>query len=122
MRLIRALTCGGRATLLGVTALTAVALGAGPAAATCLDCDSIQSILRTCLGSYGGAEVDSCQPEVDDLALVVGPDPEDRLTVCTCIHEVEDTVLHYYPSRDIAALNHRLKDAGLYSWDCELPC
>ncbi|MFC1419933.1 hypothetical protein [Streptacidiphilus cavernicola] len=101
-------------------AFVAVVLAASPSAAAYLRCDAIRVILKDCIGSDGGAEVDSCQPEVDTLALAVGPQPTQRAAACLCLHDIEEQELHSNPNRDIAALNRRLGGAGLYSWNCAL--
>lgn len=122
MRLPSSRTRGGRLGLVAGLALTALALATGQAGAAALDCGAVQTILASCLGSDGGAELGDCQPEVDLLALRAGPGLDDRRAVCVCVHQVEENVLHYFPNRDIATLNHRLKAVGLYAWDCGILC
>ncbi|MFC1434141.1 hypothetical protein ACEZDB_26175 [Streptacidiphilus sp. N1-3] len=110
----------GQSAVIAGAALAAVLMAATPAAAAYLRCDSVRTILRDCIGTEGGAEEDSCQPAVDQLALAVGPQPLARASACVCVHDIESQELHYHPNRDAAALNKRLADSGLYAWDCGL--
>ena len=109
-----------RGVVVAGAALTALMLAASPSAAAYLRCDAVRVILKDCIGADGGAEEDSCQPDVDQLALAVGPQASQRTAVCVCLHSVEDQELHNNPNRDIAALNRRLALVGLYSWNCAL--
>ncbi|MHA6761211.1 hypothetical protein [Streptacidiphilus sp. PAMC 29251] len=110
----------GQGVLVVGAALAAIVLAAAPAAAAYLSCDTVRLILKDCLGSDGGAEEDSCQPDVDQLAAGIGPQALQRVAACVCVHDIEGQELHYHPNRDIAALNRRLADSGLYAWDCAL--
>jgi hypothetical protein len=107
------------ATVIGAASV-ALMLAAPPSSAAFLCCDTVRMIIKDCIGPLGGAEQQSCQPEVDALAAAVGPQPLYRAAACLCVHDIEDHELHYYPNRDVAALNRRLAVAGLYSWDCVL--
>ena len=110
----------GRGAVVVGAAFTALMLAAAPSSAAYLRCDAVRVILKDCIGSDGGAEEASCQPEVDALAVAVGPQALDRAAVCVCLHSIEEQELHYNPNRDIAALNRRLGGAGLYAWNCAL--
>jgi hypothetical protein len=110
----------GRGAVVVGAAFAALMLAATPSAAAYLPCDAVRVILKDCIGTDGGAELDSCQPEVDQLALVVGPQALQRVSVCVCLHSIEEQELHNNPNRDIAVLNRRLADAGLYSWNCAM--
>jgi hypothetical protein len=103
--------------VIATTCVTLV-LAASQSSAAFLRCDTVRTILKDCIGPPGGAEQQSCQPEVDALAAAVGPQPLQRAAACLCVHDIEDHELNYYPNRDIAALNRRLTTAGLYSWNC----
>ena len=109
-----------RAAVVAGTAFAALALAATPSFAAYLPCDAIRVVLKDCIGSDGGAEMESCQPEVDALAVAVGPQDLERAAACVCLHTIEEQELHTNPNRDIAALNRRLAGAGLYSWNCVL--
>jgi hypothetical protein len=110
----------GQGVLALGAACAALLFAATPSAAAYLRCDAVRVILKDCIGTDGGAEQASCQPEVDQLALAVGPEAMQRAAVCLCLHTVEEQELHNNPNRDIAALNHRLAAAGLYAWNCTL--
>lgn len=110
-----------RATVAAGLAALVILLTGGVAVADFTGCPMVEAALGGCLGSQGGAEMPGCQSEVDALAVATSGDPSQRMLVCVCIQHLEDGELHNYPNRDIAALNHRLRQDGLYARNCDMP-